>query len=373
MSSHDEQLQRELPIFENNPSVSKQNPNHKIKVHYESSTQKPLLVREQLARKPTMKINLNQPENWNSDTARSVDMYNDWFMNCAPDTFRSTRILVTSEVETVFDQTNGLIGATPEFLLANPRSLRTFRMSCCPPLAVDRLVGLAGVPQSLVKRMEKGKLPRVSNTSFNQNVAKLLSVLTKMLDHEIFVWIEQPDKDSPENRLRAATIIADRLTGADANPILRNAQEKRQLDKLAMFLETLGYTRKQLESGQPIEQMPTGTYAFHVNVPCTKDDGRPLNVSIDAVIQRHKAVPGTALPILIEAKSAGDFTNTNKRRKEESDKIGHLRRTFGAYIPYYLFLNGYFDSGYLGYEAAAGIDWVWEHRMEDLLCLDLEA
>ena len=26
----------------------------------------------------------------------------------------------------------------------------------------------------------------------------------------------------------------------------------------------------------------------------------------------------------------------------------------------------YFDSGYLGYEAAEGIDWVWEHRIEDL-------
>jgi len=31
-----------------------------------------------------------------------------------------------------------------------------------------------------------------------------------------------------------------------------------------------------------------------------------------------------------------------------------------------LFLCGYFDSGYLGYEAAEGIDWVWEHRIDDL-------
>jgi hypothetical protein len=31
-----------------------------------------------------------------------------------------------------------------------------------------------------------------------------------------------------------------------------------------------------------------------------------------------------------------------------------------------LFLCGYFDSGYLGYEAAEGIDWVWEHRISDL-------
>ena len=29
-------------------------------------------------------------------------------------------------------------------------------------------------------------------------------------------------------------------------------------------------------------------------------------------------------------------------------------------------LCGYFDSGYLGYEAAEGIDWVWEHRIGDL-------
>jgi len=32
---------------------------------------------------------------------------------------------------------------------------------------------------------------------------------------------------------------------------------------------------------------------------------------------------------------------------------------------------GYFDSGYLGYEAAEGIDWVWEHRIDDLARLGL--
>lgn len=26
----------------------------------------------------------------------------------------------------------------------------------------------------------------------------------------------------------------------------------------------------------------------------------------------------------------------------------------------------YFDSGYLGYEAAEGIDWIWEHRISDI-------
>jgi len=77
------------------------------------------------------------------------------------------------------------------------------------------------------------------------------------------------------------------------------------------------------------------------------------------------------IPILIEAKSAGDFTNTNKRRKEEATKIHQLRETYGEDASLVLFLCGYFDSGYLGYEAAEGIDWVWEHRMDDLLQLGL--
>jgi XamI-like restriction endonuclease len=72
------------------------------------------------------------------------------------------------------------------------------------------------------------------------------------------------------------------------------------------------------------------------------------------------------LPILIEAKSAGDFTNTNKRRKEEATKITQLQQTCGKRVEFILFLCGYFDSGCLGYEAAEGIDWIWEHRISDL-------
>ena len=79
-----------------------------------------------------------------------------------------------------------------------------------------------------------------------------------------------------------------------------------------------------------------------------------------------KAAKTDELPLLIEAKSAGDFTNVNKRRKEEATKMHQLRRTYGHDVRYILFLCGYFDSGYLGYEAAEAIDWVWEHRINDL-------
>lgn len=70
--------------------------------------------------------------------------------------------------------------------------------------------------------------------------------------------------------------------------------------------------------------------------------------------------------VFLEAKSAGDFTNTNKRRKEEAMKMSQLRSTYRRNVRFNLFLCGYFDSGYLGYEAAEGIDWVWEHRIDDM-------
>ena len=55
-----------------------------------------------------------------------------------------------------------------------------------------------------------------------------------------------------------------------------------------------------------------------------------------------------------------------KRRKEEAVKNEQLKKTYGSSATLLLFLCGYFDSGYLGYEAAEGIDWVWEHRINDL-------
>ena len=106
-----------------------------------------------------------------------------------------------------------------------------------------------------------------------------------------------------------------------------------------------------------------------MNVPVTIVENygnqKAVNIPIDAVIKPLKSSQ-KELPIFIEAKSAGDFTNVNKRRKEESKKISQLRAIYGANIKFGLFLCGYFNPGYLGYEAADGIDWVWEHRVDDL-------
>lgn len=90
-------------------------------------------------------------------------------------------------------------------------------------------------------------------------------------------------------------------------------------------------------------------------MPEPTEGGQSVNIPVDAVIMPKGAKRGE-LPMLIEAKSAGDFTNVNKRRKEEAVRVAQLRGTYGNEIRFSLFLCGYFDSGYLGYEAAEGID-----------------
>jgi hypothetical protein len=145
---------------------------------------------------------------------------------------------------------------------------------------------------------------------------------------------------------------------------VRNAQEQRQLALIGEFLEKRGYRKQPHPAGKPLKEMERGTYAVRLNIPVGKSV--KVNIPVDVVIQPAK-LRKNRLPILIEAKSAGDFTNTNKRRKEEATKIHQLQSAYGQKITYTLFLCGYFGSDYLGYEAAEGIDWVWEHRIDDLL------
>jgi hypothetical protein len=122
----------------------------------------------------------------------------------------------------------------------------------------------------------------------------------------------------------------------------------------------------------PLDRMEPGTFSFRLNVPVKppNTEVETVKISIDAVIQPKKSKP-PHLPVLIEAKSAGDFANVNKRRKDEAIKINYLRSTLGEQVFFVLFLCGYFDAAYLGYEAAEGIDWIWEHRTEDLDLLGL--
>ncbi len=315
-----------------------------------------------------MPVNLNKTPQWKADVAASVGMYNDWFMRFAPQAFRATRIQATKDVERALRASGNLTDVKPALLKRHPEILPTLRMSTCPPLAVDRLIGLSGVSPNLVKCMElQQRLPvRMAPAALDAELTKLGNIIEKMADPDIFIWLGR-DKPATDVEIhRAATVVADRLCGAIANPIIRNAQEKRQLQAIKNWLEARGYRHLAPGEGTKFETMPPGTFSFRLNVPIKLEGGvQSVNIPIDAVIMSKTAKSGD-FPLFFEAKSAGDFANTNKRRKEEAVKMAQLRSTYGNRVSFNLFLCGYFDSGYLGYEAAEGIDWVWEHRIDDL-------
>lgn len=315
------------------------------------------------------RINADKPHLWKNDIAASVDQFNQWFMRFAPEAFRSTRIQTTGHVKAALLSTNDLRSIDAATLKGNPSALPTLRMCTAPPLAVDRLIGLAGASKNLVGRMEDGKLPpRMNVADLDAELAKLCSIISKLLDRDIFPWLNTAKAPMDHERDRASTIVADRLCSAVANPIVRNAQEQRQLKLIGDWLDARGYRKQSHPSGKPLTEMDTATYAFRMNLAVGK--ALKVNIPVDVVVQPKKRRKNR-LPILIEAKSAGDFTNTNKRRKEEATKIHQLQATYGEPVPFVLFLCGYFGSDYLGYEAAEGIDWVWEHRIDDLVKLGL--
>ncbi len=309
-------------------------------------------------------INADKPHLWKDDIAASVDLFNRWFLRFAPKTFRDTRVVTTQSVEQALLLTADLMNLTTAALTSHPQILPTLRMCCCPPLARDRLVGLARTNKALVGSLEKGTVPaRLGSAGLQPNVRRIVGIIRQMLDTDIFPWLVANRPATEPERHRAATIVADRLCGAVADPIIRNAQEKRQLALIGKYLRNKGYRQKAHPSGLPLTDMEPGTYAVRMVV--VAGAAQRVNIPIDVVVQPRRPRKGR-LPVLIEAKSAGDFTNVNKRRKEEAAKMHQLRAACGAGTEYVLFLCGYFDAGYLGYEAAEGIDWVWEHRLKDL-------
>jgi len=309
-----------------------------------------------------MPINSDKTLQWRADVAASVDMFNSWFLAAAPKAFRDIRAKTTEEVKSHLVLSDDARAISAALLVQNPKALATLRMATCPPLARERLSGLAGVSKTLVQTLEEGKLPRLSEGDLLAEAGKIATILLKLIDDDLFPWLSDGSSPTVEQRYRASTILADRCCTAAANPIVKNAQEHRQLTLVRGYLEARGYVLAG-SVADPRSMLP-GTFSFHMNVPATSG-GKKVNIPIDIVIQPKDPGPGR-MPILVEAKSAGDFTNVNKRRKEEAQKVHQLRSTYGRDIPFYMFLCGYFDAGYLGYAVFEGIDWIWEHRIADL-------
>src|SRR5579863_427798 len=110
-------------------------------------------------------VNRTKPDRWKEDILQSVDMYNDWFLKFAPTAYRKTRIKTTKDVESTLIKTKNLTDVSPAVLKQEPGVLPTLRMATCPPLAVDRLIGLASVSRNLIGCMEGGEIPQRMNAA----------------------------------------------------------------------------------------------------------------------------------------------------------------------------------------------------------------
>ena len=318
-----------------------------------------------------MPINSDKPLLWKADVERSIDFYNDWFIRFAPVTYRIQRRVSTSAVLDAFAKTANLTKIVPAVLQSWPGLLPILRMVTAPPLARDRLMGLAHVGKALIASMEgkedlQPRLPkRMPLTDLHESLERICGVLAELIDDDLIPWITSVKTPNEHEIARAATVVADRMCGAASDPIIRNAQEKRQLSALKLWLKKNGYREITTTEARDPQAMPPGTFTFRLSLPAGRRKAE-VKIPIDCVIQPLDAQAGD-MPLLIEAKSAGDATNTNKRRKEEAQKFRQLKEKYGPSTRFMLYLCGYFEPGYLGYEAAEGIDWVWEHRTRDFL------
>lgn len=315
-------------------------------------------------------------EEWRKDTIKSVDRYNDWFTSFSPKAYQDQKEDQADIVEDTMEKTDYFQNITADFLKENPLSIQTLRQATAPPLARDRLIGLAGVKNNLVESMEETNRhdprvpPRMDDKTLVSQLQSVRDVIEDMIDRDICPWLEREDDPEEEEVRRAANVIADRLCRMSSDPIIRNAQETLQREKIEEWIQDRGYIEVESSKISDMDDLRPGEYTFGCIVRVENDDGDPTNLPMDCIVKPIEAKKEDN-PIFIEMKSAGDFTNPNKRRKEEAEKIENLRREFGEDVTFVLFLHGYFDRKYLRHEARAGLDWVWEHRTEDLASLGL--
>jgi len=153
------------------------------------------------------------------------------------------RAKTTKDVTQAPTHTDFLRAVVPDNLTAHPGILPILRMVCAPPIARDRLIGLAHVSKNLVSSME-GKPdhppripPRMSRTDSDEQLARICETIIELADRDLFSWLETGKNPSKNRITRAASVVADRLCGATADPIIRNAQERRQLELIQKWLE----------------------------------------------------------------------------------------------------------------------------------------
>ena len=139
--------------------------------------------------------------------------------------------------------------------------------------------------------------------------------------------------------------------------------ETQQYGMLTRWLLYRGY--KQIASdacGCP-KAMPADSFSFC----CTSSTGKKKTSVNPTYCIVKPADTGKMCPhVIIEAKSSENISSSIRSAKRDARKFATFKEHLEKNVQFILLLCGYFDGYYLGPQAAEGIDWVWQHRLDDL-------
>jgi hypothetical protein len=138
-----------------------------------------------------------------------------------------------------------------------------------------------------------------------------------------------------------------------------------QFDMLKRWLIRHGYKQIVYDVPDDLDAMPVGTFTFRPAISIRKRK-TSVNIPIDCVVKPF-AAGKTNLPVLIiETKLSENTASSIRSAKRDARKFATFKEHLEKNVKFMLLLCGYFDGYYLGPQAAEGIDWVWQHRLNDL-------
>ena len=141
--------------------------------------------------------------------------------------------------------------------------------------------------------------------------------------------------------------------------------EKKQLAALKRWLLRHGYKQIASDDFSNFDAMSPGTFTFSPTLFLEKKKAL-VNVPFDCVVKPFRASELNLPIIIIKAKLLENTASAIRKAKKDAQKFSKFNECYAKNSKLILLLCGYLDPYYLGPQAAEGIDWVWQHRLDDL-------
>jgi hypothetical protein len=305
-------------------------------------------------------MNAKSPELWDDDRSTAKQEIISWLADSTD--AEHLRLEIETSTRSILE--NIFAQKSLEFVISqNPAALKVLRSLTRRDIGTSQMATFLDVTTNALESFEAG---RKGSEGLAAGAGK---ILLKELDQGISGWILEGREPSVDEFNRTLWIASDRILRRSTSTSLRYKHEPRQLEKLEKYLNSKGL--KQIDGASikdPRSGMPMGTYSFRVSIQGMTSDGLALMQTVDALIKPFSK-SDSQLPIFLEAKSMTDEVNPNKRQKEEAQKVESARRRWqveNERLNFVLLLGGTVPKRYLQVEAGSDLDWIWEHRVEDL-------